>query len=135
MSCASCHQQFAAFATYDHNLSHGIANANTIRNAPALQNLAWRKNFMADGNIQHLDSQPIFPLTAANEMGETIEHIVKKLSSDAAYKQMFGLAFPKQSINATTITKALSQFMLLLPIIKMPLLHKQVSLAVAVFIF
>lgn len=113
-SCASCHQQFAAFATYDHNLSHGIGNALTTRNAPALQNLAWRKDFMADGSIQHLNSQPIFPLTAANEMGETMENIVKKVSDDETYNQMFRLAFPYQGTTETTITKALSQFMLLL---------------------
>ncbi|MFX9027538.1 cytochrome-c peroxidase, partial [Acinetobacter baumannii] len=33
--CASCHQQFAAFTTYEHNLSHGINNNLTERNAPA----------------------------------------------------------------------------------------------------
>ena len=27
ISCGSCHQQFAAFSTYDHNLSHGVNNA------------------------------------------------------------------------------------------------------------
>lgn len=113
-SCASCHQQFAAFATYDHNLSHGINNALTTRNAPALQNLAWQKEFMADGSIKHLDNQPIFPLTAANEMGESIVTVIKKVKQDVAYKKMFKAAFPKDTIGVTTLTKALSQFMLLL---------------------
>ncbi len=27
VSCAGCHQPFAAFATFDHDLSHGIGNA------------------------------------------------------------------------------------------------------------
>ena len=35
ISCASCHQQFAAFATYDHDFSHGLNNTFTTRNAPA----------------------------------------------------------------------------------------------------
>ena len=39
--CASCHQQFAAFANYDHDFSHGFNNTFTKRNAPALFNLAW----------------------------------------------------------------------------------------------
>jgi len=33
--CASCHQQFAAFATFDHDLSHGFSNQFTTRKAPA----------------------------------------------------------------------------------------------------
>ncbi|RYD86673.1 MAG: T9SS type A sorting domain-containing protein, partial [Sphingobacteriales bacterium] len=40
--CASCHQQFAGFATLDHDLSHGFNNQFTIRNAPGLANLAWQ---------------------------------------------------------------------------------------------
>lgn len=114
ISCASCHQQFGGFATYDHNLSHGINNTLTTRNAPALQNLAWQKAFMWDGGITHLDLQPLAPLTAANEMGETLENVVKKLSRDTAYKRMFRAAFGTTVINTQNITRALSQFMLML---------------------
>src|SRR3979411_2033267 len=57
--CASCHQQFAAFSTYDHALSHGYNNSFTTRNAPALFNLAWQKEFMHDGGINDIELQPI----------------------------------------------------------------------------
>ena len=77
--CASCHQQFAAFSTYDHNLSHGFNNSFTSRNAPGLFNLAWQKEFMWDGGINHLDLQPLAPITDTNEMAETIENVVNKL--------------------------------------------------------
>jgi cytochrome c peroxidase len=113
-SCGSCHQQFAAFSTYDHNLSHGISNALTTRNAPALQNLAWQKDFMADGSVHHLDEQPITPITASIEMGERMDNIIIKLKKDASYKLLFKAAFGTDSINQSTITKALSQFMLML---------------------
>src|SRR5437016_2802018 len=33
VSCASCHQQFAAFSTYEHSLSHGVNSSLTTRNA------------------------------------------------------------------------------------------------------
>src|ERR1051325_6488713 len=56
--CGSCHQQFAAFATLEHDFSHGFNNAFTVRNSPALNNLAWQKDFMWDGGINHLDVQP-----------------------------------------------------------------------------
>jgi hypothetical protein len=58
-SCGACHQQFGAFNTYDHNLSHGFNNTLTTRNAPGLFNLAWQKEFMWDGGINHLDLQPL----------------------------------------------------------------------------
>jgi cytochrome c peroxidase len=113
-SCASCHQQFAAFATYDHDLSHGVNNGLTTRNATALQNLAWQKEFMADGSIHHLDAQPLFPLTAPNEMGENLEHLIKKLQTDATYRKMFKAAFGSSTITTQNLTKAFSQFLVTL---------------------
>ena len=113
-SCASCHQQFAAFATYDHDFSHGTNNGLTIRNTPSLQNLAWQKEFMADGSIHHLDAQPLSPLTAENEMGENLEQLIKKLQADAKYKTMFKAAFGNSAISTQNLTKALSQFLVML---------------------
>jgi len=112
--CASCHQQIVAFANYDHNLSHGVDNKFTSRNAPALQNLAWQKLFMQDGGITHLDVQPIAPITNESEMGETMENVVKKLNADTAYHRMFTEAFGKDTITSEKLLKALSQYMLML---------------------
>ena len=114
LSCASCHQQFGAFATYEHPLSHGYNNSLTTRNAPALQNLAWQKEFMWDGGINHLDLQPLAPITAANEMGETLDHVIRKLQRDEDYKKMFKAAFGEPIINTRRMNNALSQFMLML---------------------
>jgi cytochrome c peroxidase len=112
--CASCHQQFTAFATYDHNLSHGYDNSFTTRNAPALQNLAWQKAFMWDGGINHLDAQPLAPITAPNEMAETVENIIKKLSAAAEYRAMFKAAFGSPQITTQRIMQALNQFEVML---------------------
>lgn len=111
-SCGSCHQQFGAFNTYDHNLSHGVDNSLTTRNAPGLFNLAWQKEFMWDGGINHLDLQPLAPITAHNEMGESIEAVISKLRADKKYPKMFKAAFGDEMINYLRIGKALSQFML-----------------------
>lgn len=113
-SCASCHQQFAAFATYDHELSHGNNNSFTKRNAPALFNLAWQPVFMWDGGINHLDAQPLAPITDSNEMAETIGHVISKLKADTAYRRMFKAAFGDETINTQRLTRAISQFMVLL---------------------
>src|SRR6476659_10105860 len=108
--CASCHQQFAAFATYDHNLSHGFNNSFTKRNAPPLFNLAWQKEFMWDGGINHLDLQPLAPMTDSNEMGENLDSIMLKLKADTAYRTMFKAAFGDDNITTQRMTRALSQF-------------------------
>ncbi len=110
--CASCHQQFAGFATYDHDLSHGFNNQFTTRNAPGLFNLAWQSNFHWDGGINNLEVQPLAPITAANEMAEDINNVVAKLKNDSAYKLRFKLAFGNEEVNSQRMLKALSQFMI-----------------------
>src|SRR6476660_7809729 len=47
--CASCHQQIAAFGTFEHDRSHGYNGSHTLRNAPVLFNLAWQTKYHWDG--------------------------------------------------------------------------------------
>jgi len=112
--CASCHQQFAAFATFDHDLSHGFNNQFTTRNAPGLFNLAWQSNFHWDGGINNLEVQPLAPITAPNEMAEDINAVVEKLKQDEKYRTMFRSAFGTEEINSQRMLKALTQFMLMM---------------------
>lgn len=109
--CGSCHQQFAAFSTFDHSLSHGFDNQFTTRNAPGLANMAWYKEFHWDGGINHLEVQPLAPITAPNEMAETIENVINKLKADDEYRKMFKAAFNSNEINSQMMLRALSQFM------------------------
>lgn len=113
-SCASCHQQFAAFAHIDHPLSHGIGGKIGLRNVPALQNLIWKDAFMADGGINHMDLQPIAPITSPTEMGENLPHVLKKLQDDAIYRLMFYKAFNDSIITTEMLMKSLSQFLSLM---------------------
>jgi cytochrome c peroxidase len=112
--CASCHQQFAAFVTYDHDFSHGFNNQFTTRNATPLINLAWQKEFMWDGGINNLEVQPLAPITAPNEMAEDINNVVNKLKADNNYKNMFRAAFGTEEINSQKMLKALTQFMVMI---------------------
>ncbi|HYC28005.1 MAG TPA: cytochrome c peroxidase [Chitinophagaceae bacterium] len=112
--CASCHQQFAAFATYDHDLSHGFNNQFTTRNAPGLFNLAWHSSFQWDGGVNHLEVQPLAPITAPNEMAEDINNVIEKLKQDPQYPGMFRAAFGTGEINSQRMLKALSQFMIMM---------------------
>lgn len=111
VACANCHQQFAAFATYDHDFSHGLNNTHTFRNAPGLFNLAWMQKMHWDGGVNHIEVQPLAPITNPIEMGETIENVVNKLKADTVYTKLFSKAFGSTEVNSQKMLKALSQFM------------------------
>ncbi|MGB0864304.1 MAG: cytochrome-c peroxidase [Saprospiraceae bacterium] len=112
ISCVSCHSQFTAFAHTDHRLSHGIHDKIGTRNAPSLMNLAWQNVFMWDGAIHHLDVQSLAPISHPDEMGESIEHIVKKLQKLPHYQTAFEKAYGDSLVTGERVLKSLSQFML-----------------------
>ena len=110
-SCGSCHQPFAAFSTFDHAFSHGVDDKFTTRNAPGLFNLAWYPRLHWDGGINHIEVQPLSPITAPNEMGETVEGLVRKLNGDPKYRELFHRAFGDPEVTSQRLLKALAQFM------------------------
>jgi cytochrome c peroxidase len=109
--CSSCHQQFAAFATFDHDLSHGFNNQFTNRNSPGIFNMAWHTELHWDGGINHLELQPLAPITAPNEMAEDIGTVINKLKADSKYPNQFKAAFGTEEVNSQRMLKALAQFM------------------------
>lgn len=111
ISCASCHQQFAAFSHLDHPLSHGIYGLFGKRNAPALFNEAWLPTFFWDGGVINIENQPINPIENPVEMNETMPEVIAKVTADADYSKRFKAAFGDETINSQRIFKALSQFM------------------------
>ncbi len=110
ISCASCHQPFAAFAQLDHDLSHGVDNCEGTRNTPALFNLVWQKAFMWDGGVNHIELSPLNALTNSCEMANNLDTIVNRLNNDAVYRAMFKNAFASRQINSQQLLRALAQF-------------------------
>lgn len=108
--CSSCHEPRAAFATFDHDLSHGFGGQFTTRNAPALQNLAWESSYHWDGKFRNLTDQAVSPITAPNEMAENIDSVLIKLKKDKEYPAMFKKAFGNKEITGEKMLKALVQF-------------------------
>ncbi|MGN6419810.1 MAG: cytochrome-c peroxidase [Pseudobacter sp.] len=108
--CASCHQQFAAFSTFDHPLSHGFGDQFTTRNAPGLYNIAWQPLTHWDGGIANLEVQPLAPLTAPNEMAEDLNNVLSKLKADGNYPSLFKAAFGDENITSQRMLWALTQF-------------------------
>jgi cytochrome c peroxidase len=110
ISCASCHQPFAAFTHSDHDFSHGINDQFSKRNAPALINLAWMKEMHWDGAINHLEMQPLAPITDPREMGESIENVLQKIRRGNHYPSHFKRAFGDTNITTERLLKSLAQF-------------------------
>lgn len=114
VSCASCHLQATGFTHVDHDLSHGIEGRIGTRNSLTLQNLAWSTNFMWDGGVNHLEVQPIAPITSEFEMDETLENVVAKLQKSAIYPELYQKAFGTKKITGQLTLKALTQFLVML---------------------
>ena len=114
VSCASCHSPYNAFSHTDHDLSHGINDQIGTRNASALFNLAWQKDFMWDGAINHLDMQALAPISNSKEMNENIKNVVSKISNKSLYKKLFFKSFGDSIISGERTLKALAQFQLTL---------------------
>jgi cytochrome c peroxidase len=108
--CSSCHQQFAAFATYEHRLSHGFNNQFSFRNAPGLFNLAWEKELHWDGGINQIEMQPLAPMLDPHEMAEDLNRVLIKLKKDKYYPLLFVRAFGSPGISSQRILRALAQF-------------------------
>ena len=108
--CSSCHQQIAAFGTYEHDRSHGVFHSHTLRNAPVLFNLAWQEKFHWDGQFSSLFDEAAQPITGHIEMGETFNSIINKIQKDADYRQQFKEVFQTRFISREHVLKALAQF-------------------------
>lgn len=110
VSCNTCHQSNAAFAHTDHALSHGIDAKIGNRNVPAIQNLIWKSEFMWDGGINHIEVQPIHPITSKIEMDGNFEEIIARLRNNPTYLILFRKAFGDTLIDSKRILLALTQF-------------------------
>lgn len=108
--CASCHQQIAAFGTFEHDRSHGYNGSHTLRNAPVLFNLAWQTKFHWDGKFSSLFDEGAEPINDHIQMAESFSGVINKLEKDADYRELFKKVFRSNFIRPEFILKALAQF-------------------------
>ncbi|MEO6610942.1 MAG: cytochrome c peroxidase [Chitinophagaceae bacterium] len=108
--CSSCHQQVAAFGTFEHDRSHGVFNSHTLRNAPVLFNLAWSPALHWDGEFSSLKEEAAQPINGHIEMGESFDGVLNKIKDDKDYQVLFKKVFRYPFIRPEYILKALAQF-------------------------
>ena len=110
ISCGSCHQQIAAFGTYDHDLSHGLNGAHSNRNAPPIFNLLWRTSFGWDGRYNRIEDVIEAHLNSHIDMGSNSSHLQHKLEQLNRYQPYFKAAYGSNDITKERLLNALAQF-------------------------
>jgi len=110
VSCGSCHRAAAAIAHPGHASSPGVAGQLSRRNAPALQNLRWRRGFMADGGALSLELQALAPLTDPREMHRPLAAALAQLNADPEYRRLFAAVYGPGPIDTPQFLRALAQF-------------------------
>ena len=113
ISCGFCHEQQNAFTHHGHTVSQGVNGQTGTRNSPSIQNLGFQNTFMYDGATEHLNLQPIIPITNPIEMDGNFLQIVAMMNGDPEYRKLFGLAFPGKPINTENMLKAMGQFLVM----------------------
>lgn len=109
ISCASCHQQAAAFA--DNNIQAiGVEGRIGLRNVPPIQNLAFMRFYNWDGSKLSLENQTIVPIITHEEMASSIVQVMNKLAEDSSYLDLFEKAFGDKEISAERIYKSIAQY-------------------------
>ena len=108
-SCASCHHLQYALSDSGNALSIN-ENGFTVRNAPALQNLAWSPYFFWDGRSPTLAAQAQDAFQ--HELDLNVSNAIAYLQTDTTDVKLFNKAFGKfGAINANNIYLAIQQFL------------------------
>jgi cytochrome c peroxidase len=110
VSCASCHQQAAAFADAGQALSRGVDGRLGGRNSPALQNLRWKSTFLWDGGPRHIETMPLVPIRNPLEMDQSLDTLVRRLNANATYARQFEQVFGRRPVDSYQLLRALAQF-------------------------
>ena len=110
-NCAACHRPNDALSD-PRRVSRGVTGALGTRNAPALENLAWKSSFFWDGRSPTLRDQVLQPIQNPVEMHDTLSDVVAKVSADNNYPRLFANAFGSPEITSDKIARALEQFLL-----------------------
>ncbi len=109
ISCATCHNPTLGFADGLPRMLGGPASREGGRNSPTIINCAYNEFQFWDGRAATLEEQALGPIQNPNEMFETLDNVVRKLSGIpgyvAAFKEVFGTG-----VTADGIAKAIAAF-------------------------
>ncbi len=93
IACASCHDPVRGMAD-GRRYGVGVTGKPLDRHTPALWNLAWSPAFFWDGRAKSLEEQVRYPIEHPDEMGNSLDQVIARISGDASYLRQFAAAFP-----------------------------------------
>ncbi len=111
-SCNSCHN-LATYGVDNLPTSPGDAGNNGTRNSPTVFNAAFHFTQFWDGREKDVEAQAGGPVLNPVEMNiPSEEYLVKRLSADKKYQQLFTEAFPNEEkpLSFKNITYAIAAF-------------------------
>ena len=108
ISCATCHDPKMGWAEH-RATSEGIHGKIGERNSPTIINSAYASTQFWDGRAATLEEQALGPIENPIEMGHEMVNVVKELSSNARYKQLFKEVFGTE-VNKEGVAKAIAAF-------------------------
>lgn len=110
IACATCHDPKLAFSDGEPT-GRGVTGKRLARHTPTLWNVAWSQLLFWDGRGADLEAQVRFPVEHPDEMGDSLENAVLRLSRHASYLSAFAAAFPADpEINPRNLSLALAAY-------------------------
>ena len=109
ISCATCHNPVLGFTDGLPRMLGGPASKEGGRNSPTIINSAYNELQFWDGRAATLEEQALGPIQNPNEMFETLDNVVKKLSGIPGYLKAFKEVFGT-GVTADVIAKAIAAF-------------------------
>lgn len=120
-ACVTCHAQYWGMSDGlprsigtggDGAIGTGRRGTPVTRNAPSLWNVGWRESLFRDGRMRSLEAQSLAPLGAADELGRSVDEVVRDLRAIPDYVRLFAEAFPRDGdpVRAENLQRALAAF-------------------------
>lgn len=109
ISCATCHNPSLGFADGLPRMLGGPASKEGGRHSPTIINTAYNEFQFWDGRAATLEEQALGPIQNPDEMFETLDNVVRKLSGISDYVKAFQEVFGT-GVTADGIAKAIAAF-------------------------
>lgn len=108
INCGSCHKIELAFSD-DVAFSKGVNDADGVRNAPTLANVAYLPYYLREGGVPSLEMQVLVPIQEHVEFNTNIVTIAARLNEIPEYVELSQAAYNRVP-DPYVITRAISTF-------------------------
>ena len=110
MSCGSCHLPENSFAD-PNQFSTGVTGELGGRNAMAIVNTGWARDYFWDGRAPTLEDQARGPVPHPAEMNLAWEVAEQRIAANPLYPPLMLAAFGSEGVSEDRIVMAIAQFM------------------------